>query len=467
MTSGVASSITKHTIALCVDKRERGIGMQTLLTRAGYRVLVTDGMHDALKVVAQEMPHLIITECVLTDGTAANLFDRLKQHETLSKTPILAYALRKSKEELQQLVGRAFAGVLVGALDARAFIAKVQQTIASLAPVSPHFIDAKSGGYKDEASLAVNATAIGRNDEYVILRASAEVDPQANIAAVPVDGQLSPVTLRAGGNLREGNETFNLFPIHRLRGPGLTWISTLQEIKLSGAAEAQRQRRRCVLFLDTRKEYGEGWRQLLTGYGFEMALVSSWSDAVAAVTRDPGAFGAVWLPELPVTAESAEWRSVYAKIPKVMQPPLVVSTALTDVRSQSGMLILPRPFGVGQIVDILAAACLRVSDLGAAASATDGAGIALRYVAPARLVGIDETGGIVETSLPLVRGSRVTLQHALLNAAWGNQSSVQISGVAPSPICADLWHLRFEAVGAGMSKVKYWEKMLQQLKTVA
>ncbi len=463
----VAATITKHTIALCIEKRERGIGMQTLLTRAGFRVVMTDGMHDAFKIAAQEMPHLIITECVLSDGTAANLFDRLQQHETLRRTPVLAHAPRKSKDELQQLVGRAFAGVLVGPFDARQFMTKVTQTLAALAPVSPHFVEAGQGAFAAESSLAVSAVAIGRTSEYVILRANAEVDPQAQISAVPVDAKLAPVMLRAGGNLRENSETFNLFPLHRLRGPGLSWVSGLPEVKLSGAAEAQRQRRRCILYFDKRDQHGDGWRQLLTGYGFEVNRVTSWADAVAAVTRDPGAFGAVWLPELPVDAEAAEWRGVYAKIPKIMQPPLVVGSASPDVRSQSGMLVLPRPAGIGQIIDTLASACLRVSDLGPAASSTDVSGVALQYVAPARLLGIDETGGIVETTLPLVRGSRVALQHPVLNAAWDKQTVVQISGVAPAPAGGDLWHVRFEAVGAGMSKVKYWDKMLSHLKSVA
>ena len=89
--------------------------------------------------------------------------------------------------------------------------------------------------------------------------------------------------------------------------------------------------------------------------------------------------------------------------------------------------------------------------------------MAVRLQAPATLLGIDETGGILQVKFPLLKGSKVNIGHSFLAQAWEGNTSVQVTGSAAQPGRADVWHARFDAVSAGMSKVKYWDKLSKQL----
>jgi hypothetical protein len=94
-------------------------------------------------------------------------------------------------------------------------------------------------------------------------------------------------------------------------------------------------------------------------------------------------------------------------------------------------------------------------------------GLPVRYQAQASIVGIDETGGIMQVKFPLLKGSRLSINHKFLVQAWDGNSTVQVTGAAALPSRPDVWHVRFEAIAAGMSKVKYWEKLSKQLAAIA
>jgi hypothetical protein len=89
--------------------------------------------------------------------------------------------------------------------------------------------------------------------------------------------------------------------------------------------------------------------------------------------------------------------------------------------------------------------------------------VPVKYQAPATLIGIDETGGIMQVRFPLIKGSRLAINHKFLQTAWEGNSTVQVTGAAVLPNRPEIWHARFEATQAGMSKVKYWEKLSKHL----
>ena len=82
------------------------------------------------------------------------------------------------------------------------------------------------------------------------------------------------------------------------------------------------------------------------------------------------------------------------------------------------------------------------------------------------LIGLDETGGILQVRFPLLKGSRLNIAHAFLQTAWEGRAQVQVVASAPPEAKPDIWHARFEAIDAGMSKVKYWEKLAKHLATL-
>lgn len=458
----ISPTITPHTVVLCVEKRERGIGMQAMLAKAGYKVVMALSLYDALKSVAQEMPHLVITEALLTDGTAGTLYDRLQQHETLKKTPILVCVLKKTKEELTPLQGRKFAGFFLGTFEPKTFAAKVSEVMVAHSVVSPYFVSATSVGVDAELTISIDANIVGRSGEQLVSRSATEVDPSASMLCVPNSGDLGPAVLRMATNLREGDEIFNLFPINRIVGAGRKWVMNLPEIKVGGAADKAQGRMHKVIFYEPNEARYEGFREIMRGYDIDLIHAKSLMAAAAILKRDAEGIEAVYLHELMSDASGIEWKNVYGKIPPNKKPPLIVGTTSMNARSTSSVRYIKRPFGMGLFVEMLQASFEKAGDVAAVAgknAQNSVAGVPVRYQAQASLVGLDETGGILQVRFPLLKGSRLTINHRFLEQAWDGNAVVSVIGSAAMPSRPDVWHTRFEAIGAGMSKSKYWEKV--------
>jgi DNA-binding response OmpR family regulator len=463
----IAPSITQHTIVLCVEKRERGIGMQQILTKVGFRVIMALSLYDALKFIAQEMPHLVITEALLSDGTAGTLYDRLQQHQQLKKTPILVQVLKKTKEELAPLAGRKFGGFLLGAADPKGFLAKVLEVLRAHSVVSPYFISAEEGRMQSELTIAIEANVVGRSGEQVVSRSATEVDPAAAMVCIPDNSENGPAVFRMASNLREGDEIFNLFPINRIVGAGRKWVLNLPEIKL-GKQEQAAQKQHKVLFFDPSEERANGFAEILKGYGIDLLYAKSLNAAASMLKRDFEDIEAIYLFELMNDASGIEWKNAVAKVPADRRPPMIVGTSSINARSTTAVRYIKRPFGMGLFVEMLQASFERGRDIANAAgkgAASSFAGVPVKYQAQANLVGIDETGGIIQMKFPLLKGSKMILKHPQLEQAWDGNTVVSITGSSALPNKPDIWQARFEAVQAGTSKAKYWEKVARIFET--
>jgi len=465
----ISPTITQHTIVLCIEKRERGIATQAMLTKAGFRVVMALSLYDALKCIAQEMPHLVISEVILSDGTAGTLYDRLQAHEMLKKTPIMAHVLKKTKEELTPLSTRKFAGFFLGPFEPRGFLAKVYEVIRAHAAVSPYFLDAESLGIKTDLTISIDAAVMGRAGEQMVSRSGTEVDPAASMVCVPASPDFGPAVLRMATNLRSGDEIFNMFPISRIIGAGRKWVLNLPEFKIGADASKGPEKLKKVVFYEPNEARYEGFRELLKGYSIDLVHAKTLPMATAMVKRDFETIGCVYLHELMNDASSIEWKGVYAKLPGGRKPPLIVGTTSQNARSTTETRYLKRPFGMGVFVEMLQASFERADDIASVAgknAATTTASVSVKYQAPAILIGLDETGGILQVRFPLLKGSRLNIAHAFLQTAWEGRAQVQVVASAPTEAKPDIWHARFEAIDAGMSKVKYWEKLAKHLATL-
>ncbi len=462
----ISSTLTQHTVVVCVEKRERGVILQTFLTKAGFRVVLALTLYDALKFVTQEMPHLVITEALLSDGNAGALYDRLQAHETLKKTPILVHMIKKSKEELASLTGRKFAGFYVGAVEPKAFITKIVEILKIHSLVSPYFVDADRLTLERELMIGIEASVVGRSGEQVVTRSATEVDPQASMLCVPNAADLGPAVFRMASNLKTAEEIFNLFPVHRIVGVGRKWVLGLPEIRVGEAKEAAADKVYKVLFFEPNDERFAGFNEILRGYNIELIHAKTLAAAVAHIKRDTAGIAAVYLHELTGDASGIEWKNTYAKLAPGSKPPLLLGTTAVNARSTSEIRYIKRPFGMGQFVEMLQAAFERPEEVAQVAgknASNSIAGVPVTFQAQAVLVGLDESGGVLQVKFPLLKGSRIGIQHKFLHAAWEGKTTVQISGTAQVPNKAGVWHVRFESLGAGLSKGKYWEKMTKAL----
>lgn len=466
----ISPQITSHSIVIVVDKRERAVGMQAILTKGGYRVVIAQSLYDALKFVSQEMPHLVISEAVLSDGTAGILYDRVQQHPTLKLTPILVCILKKTKEELAVLQGRKFSGFVMGTPEPASFMAKVNEVIKSTASISPYFVPVEKVGIPADLTLAIEATAVGRSGEQFVTRSGTEIDSAASMVCVPTTGQdPKPALLRMATNIREGDEIFNLFPVNRIVGAGRKWVLALPEIKIGSSETSPEERMHKVIFYDPNEQRYEGFKEILKGYHIDLIHAKTMQSAATILKREPDQIKAVYLHELLSDASGIEFKNVYNKLNALQKCPMIIGTTSLNARSQGITRYIKRPFGMGHFVEMLQACFDNSAALAGAAGKNSTnviTGVPIRYQAPASLVGLDETGGIIQIKFPLVKGSKVRIEHKYLEVLWDGHPSVNVVASAPLPNQPNVFHARFDVLAAGMSKVKYWEKIYKQLENI-
>ena len=454
----VVKGITMHTIVLVVDKPEKSVSMTTLLNKMGFKTFVTQSMYEALKVIDQEMPHLIISDAILSDGTVGSLFDRLNEHQLLSSTPILALVHSKTKEQLTPLKGRKFAGFLLGKFDPKAFTTKVKEIMALNNDVSPYFIDFENCEKESDLTLSVNASALGKSGDQVIYSSESEIDVDATLVCLPADSARSPALLKMATNVTNSEGIYNIFPLSRIKGKGRKWINELPDIQMVG--EESEMGHKKILFYDANAQRFEQFKEVLSGYGMELVHASSIQMASSYLARDPGSFGCVYLDELPPDSGGIQFRENLTKIKDEERPPVIAGTQAQNMRSSGGIQYISKPFGLGVLVDMLESALKSNESVSG-----EVANLEVSYRAPAKIIGLDETGGILQLKFPMTKGSNVRLEHSFLSELWGGENIVQISDVAKLPGKAGVWQAKFVAGKATGNKAKYWEKIHSAFKS--
>lgn len=467
----LAPGLTQHTVVLCVEKNERAVATQAILSKAGFKIITALTLYDALKFIAQEMPHLIITESTLTDGNAIVLFDRLQQNESLKRIPILVNVLKKTREEVMAVAKRKFAGFVLGKIEQENLLPKVHEVMTTHAAISPYFVSFENLSLESDATVSVEATLVGKSGDQIVSRSATEVDTAARLICVPKKNELAPVLFRMGTNLKTTDEIFNLFPLARAMGKGRSWLAKLPEISVSDQGikeKAAGKKMRNVLYYDPNQSRFEGFYKVLKGYDFELEYAASLKHISNALTTAPERYLVVYLHELLQDASTIEFRNFYKRLSISVKPPLIVGTSSINAQSTTEVRYIKRPFGLGVFVEMLEAACERAASLSENVKKQNISfpGIPACYETPVKLVGVDETGGVLETRFPILSGSKVELNHPMLQKAWDGQRAVTIRVSRAVPKAPDLWQSRFDSVSAGMSKVKYWEKMATFLKTL-
>lgn len=453
--------LTKHTILVCPSKRDRGVAMQATLSSANYKTLVAPSLYEALRIAQQDMPHLIIADSELEDGTACLLYDRLQQDPILKSAPIIVNVLKKTREVLEPIAKRKFATFFVGQPEPQAFLQKIAAVIAKSAAVSPYAIDVTKTSLGSEVVLALEATVLGVREEQLVVQSSGEIDPAASVVCLPKKPGMGPAVLRNASNLRQGQDMYNVFPLARISGTGRKWISQLPQIQESGSGGggATGGLPKTLLFFDANQARFDQFKTILDGYGITSVYAKNLKTAAAMVKATPQDFGAVYLSEVVNDGSGIAWKEAYGAIPEKQRPNVIIATSSQTQKSTDQIRYLRRPFGLGVFVEVVEASFNRADVLASQGEQAKSIGgiVPVVFQSPAKLLALDECGGVLQLRFPLALNSRMVLEHEVLRGIWEGQSQVVVSQVAQVEGHSDLWQARFDmVVGAGSSKSKYW-----------
>lgn len=456
---GFAKGLTPHTVLFLVDKPEKTVSLAPLLTRLKYKLVTAVSLYECLRLIDQEMPHLIVCDAILPDGNAGVLYDRMQQQALYRDIPVLVMIASKTREQLNPLKGRKFAGFLLGKVEPKAMLAKIVEVLESHQDVSPFFIRAEDGCLVVDCTLAAEAKVVGRVGDQMVCQSEAEVDPDASLLCQPQEKGKGPAIIRLGSNVHRSGSIYNLFPLNQAKGSGRTWMSHLPEINLDRITGGQDKRGR-VLFYDPKIERFEQFKRVFEGYDIDLIHAPSLQAAAAMMGREADSgVSCIYLDELPSTAAGIAIKDAIQKIPEKFRPPVIVATTALNSRSTREIRYIRKPFGLGILVEALDTAIKSRMNF------AEGAGtkLEIHYQTPAKLLGLDETGGILQTKWPLVVGNKLILQHPELVKMWEGSAEVKITSIVRMEPTSNIWQIKFETITAQGSKSKYWEKISRHL----
>lgn len=453
-----AKGLTPHTILILVDKAEKAVAMAALFKSLKHKIVTALSLYEALKIVDQEMPHLVICDALIADGTAGNLFDRMHNQVVLKDIPILVLIAAKTKEQLEPLKGRKFAGFLLGKYDGNMLLLKAKEILEGHGDVSPFFVSSEQCHLPEHCTLAMKAKVLGRVGDQMVCQSEAEIDRDSSLLCQPIDKSKGPALLKFGSNVHKSGTLYNMFPMNMARGSGKLWISQLPEISLENLDGASSMKR--VVFFDPKPQRFEQFQKILSGYNIELVYANNLSAATSIMVRDSdGSLGCVYLDELPANASGIALKEVVTKINERTRPVVVAGTNSLNSKDTKDIRFIKKPFGIGMLVETLDQAIKSKQNFSGAANLN----LDIQYQTPAQLLGLDETGGIIQLKFPVPLGSKFILQHDKIVEMWGGACEIRIISVVKLMGAVNIWQAKFENISSQGNKSRYWDRLSKKI----
>jgi len=456
----IAPQLVAHSILVCCDKRERGLRIKNILAKTGYKVELCFSVYDALHIAAQEMPHLIITESNIFDGTAGVIYDRLMAHKTLHQIPIMVHVVNKTREEIQHLAGRNFAAIFLEQYEPEAFFSKTKELIESQSSVSPYFVSAQDLPIDSHVDLSLETTIMGRMGDSLVCRSEVHISPETILRCIPENGQDS-LELKDAFNLDLNGEFFNLFPLQQIKSSGRQWVMNLPDLaSQENKPKDKSSQNRKILMIMNNKEYLGGYKEILSGFEIEVVECSNITEAGEILLSKGTTCGSVYIHDFDDEALRRQWQNILSRLPQAHRPAVVVGITDRELPPNANCNAIRRPFGLGRFAEVIEASFLRAEELAKVAGSNSSSakkGLPAKYLSEAKLLGVDEIGGVIESTFLLAPNVKVHIKNSFLQRCFKGQEQVVFSNSARIPDSPNRFHNRFEAVAPGASKGRHWE----------
>lgn len=124
--------MTKHILTIDDEESIRQILME-LLTAEGYRVSTADSAQEALRVVKEDPPHLIISDLQMEDADGLELIEKMKA--SLPAVPIiLLTGVTFDPEVIQESISRKVSVYLTKTSSLQKLLQAVQRLLGDVKP---------------------------------------------------------------------------------------------------------------------------------------------------------------------------------------------------------------------------------------------------------------------------------------------------------------------------------------------
>lgn len=463
-------SITKHLLVAITQKRERFLTLKAHLEKYNFSVAICTDMYEGLATIRQDMPHFIITESFLSDGSATSLFDTLEKEPPLNRIPIIVQVLKKTRQELEEVSKRKFSAFLLGACEPGVVVNKLAELLKSFGNASPFFSSTYTLPFNKAFHVRVQSVAVGQTSELFVCKSAVEIDLNAKMIINPKDPDKKPILIKSASNMTKEDQHYNLFPKRTIQGPGRIWVESLSEMNLGSAyppapnqVQSQEQQKQ-VIYYDKDRSRGEQICEFLGAHDIVSTYTDNLKRVYSILAQRAEDIDCVYLHELGNTANDIEFKNDLKKLKDGTRPPFLIATASMSARSSAAFTFIRTPFGLNKMLQAFEMCFVNSLRSKNAAEPINLVGESAEYNIVAKLIGIDEIGGVLQTSFALRPGTSFTVGFEVLQEVWSKYSETfTITGCMPLPKQENVWQSRFEVISGTGSRLKLWQASSSQL----
>ncbi len=121
--------LTESTVFIVDDDEEIITQTRKILENMGAQVLSAHAVPDALKILEEKKPHLIITDIEMTPLTGFDFLKKLKEDRSLSAIPAVVLSSLNNKEAVYKAISLGALDYIVKPLKAVHFIRKIRRVL--------------------------------------------------------------------------------------------------------------------------------------------------------------------------------------------------------------------------------------------------------------------------------------------------------------------------------------------------
>jgi hypothetical protein len=400
-------------------------------------------------LASKEFPHIIVCVDDLPDATAIQITDALRKIPVMEKA--MVFVMRNSTQaEIMTFMKLKVSALVAKDSNPNVFIEKVKQKLALLQGLSPYSIRGEELPTGAAVTIRTQTKILGRHLDHVVCASNIEAKSGTMLSVVPDSPGVAPfsVTFTGAsgvGHKADGRE--NLFCISDVAGQGRQWLEqSLNSIDTNASGPKKK-----ILVYDKTSERARSIKAALSIHDIECENVTDATALISRYSSAPELLGAVFLTEPLDTASAAPWDKFKAGLPADKRP--IEMVAVVGKKDPIPLTIwMQKPFGIEHVVQNFKAAVAsrhKTIDMQAAGTRQ----IAAVYIAPAKILALDEMGAVLQAPFLPEVGTEMSLESPFF-ASLPAFNKVKVAMAEPLAINPKFAIIRVQVLDVGVSKDK-------------
>lgn len=119
-------------ILLVDDSSVNNLLMQSILEDRGYSILAVTNGKDALKVLQQKQPDLIILDIMMPELDGFGVLESVKNFESTASIPVIMLTARNNQKDQEKALMLGAADYLIKPIDIEDVVARVYRVVNSI-----------------------------------------------------------------------------------------------------------------------------------------------------------------------------------------------------------------------------------------------------------------------------------------------------------------------------------------------